>query len=186
MFPSFNFKEYELVTSNNGAFTGVEVDLMLEILKDWQKTPGRPYTLLELRDGKTLVAFAIIHQVTGRNFTFDIRFIVLDRDYRSTSAIQHLFEMIDEELLKKIPFAVIRIEISSIKRNSLGANALENASYCQIGHIAAYYGENDDFFFYIKAIFRNPPNFIKISKPFEDELSSATPLEEIHTQEQGR
>ncbi|SLM19162.1 putative GCN5-related N-acetyltransferase [uncultured spirochete] len=184
MFSSFNFKEYESVMSNNGAFKGVEVVLMIEILKDWQQAPGQPYTLLELRDGKTLVAFAIIHQVSGRNFTFDIRFIVLDRDYRSSTAIQHLFEMIDEELLKKIPFAVIRIEISSVKKESLGENALENASYCQIGHIAAYYGENDDFFFYIKAIFRNPPDFIKISKPFEDALSSAAPLEEIHTQEE--
>ncbi len=81
MFSSFNFKEYESVMSNNGAFKGVEVDLMIEILKDWQPAPGQPYTLLELRDGKTLVAFAIIHQVSGRNFTFDIRFIVLDRDY---------------------------------------------------------------------------------------------------------
>lgn len=186
MFPSFNFKEYELVTSTSGAFSGVEVDLMVEILKDWQKAPGQPYTLLELRDGKTLVAFAIIHRVSGRNFTFDIRFIVLDRDYRSSSAMQHLFELIDEELLKKIPFAVIRIEISSVKRESLGENALENASFCQIGHIAAYYGENDDFFFYIKAIFRNPPNFIKVSKPFEDELPAAIPLEEFHTQEQER
>lgn len=184
MFPSFDFKEYEAVTINSGTFAGVEADLIVEILKDWQKAPGQPYTLLELRDGKTLVAFAIIHRVSGRNFTFDIRFIVLDRDYRSTSAIQHLFEMIDEELLKKIPFAVIRIEISSVKKNSLGENALENAKYCQIGHIAAYYGEGNDFFFYIKAIFRNPPNFIKISKPFEDELSSSNPLEEIHTQEE--
>jgi hypothetical protein len=183
MFPSFNFKEYELVTSNTNAFTGVEVDLLVEILKDWQQAPGNPYILLELRDGKTLVAFAIINQVSGRNFTFDVRFIVLDRDYRSTTAVQHLFEMIDEELLKKIPFAVIRVEISSVKKASLGENALENASYCQIGHIAAYYGENDDFFFYIKAIFRNPPNFIKISKPFEDELPSAGPLEEVHMQE---
>jgi len=185
MFPSYNFKEYELVTSNSGAFTGVEIDLMVEILKDWQKAPGQPYTLLELRDGKTLVAFAIINRVSGRNFTFDIRFIVLDRDYRSTNAIQHLFEMIDEELLKKIPFAVIRVEISSAKRASLGENALENAKYCQIGHIAAYYGEHDDFFFYIKAIFKNPPNFIKVSKPFEDELPAATHLEELRTEEEG-
>jgi hypothetical protein len=184
MFPSFDFKEYELVTSNCGAFTGVEIDLMGEILKDWQRAPGQPYTLLELRDGKTLVAFAIIHRVSGRNFTFDIRFIVLDRDYRSSNAIQHLFEMIDEELLKKIPFAVIRVEISSLKKESLGENALENARYCQIGHIAAYYGEHDDFFFYIKAIFRNPPKFIKISKPFEDELPAATHLEELRAQEE--
>ncbi|MFZ5860147.1 MAG: hypothetical protein ACOYVH_05360 [Spirochaetota bacterium] len=184
MLSSFNFKEYETVTANSNAFKGVEIDLMIEILKDWKQSPGDPYTLLELRDGKTLVAFALIHRVSGRNFTFDIRFIVLDQDYRSSSAIQHLFDMIDAELLKKIPFAVIRVEISSVKRDSLGEQALENAGYSLIGHIPTYYGENDDFYFYIKAIFRNPPNFIKISKPFEDQAASAAPLEEIHTLEE--
>lgn len=183
MLSSFNFKEYETITSHSNAFKGVEIDLMIEILKDWKQSPGEPYTLLELRDGKTLVAFALIHRVAGRNFTFDIRFIVLDPDYRSSTAIQHLFDMIDAELLKKIPFAVIRIEISSVKKNSLGEQALENAGYSLIGHIPTYYGENDDFFLYIKAIFRNPPNFIKISKPFEDQISAA-PLDEIHTQDE--
>lgn len=183
MLSSFNFKEYETVALTAGVYKGVEVDLMAEILKDWQESPGQPYTLLELRDGKMLVSFAIIHRVSGRNFTFDIRFIVLDRDYRSGTAIQHLFQMIDEELLKVLSFAVIRVEISSVKRNGLGEEALENAGYCQIGHIPGYYGEDDDFYLYIRAIFRNPPNFIKISKPFEDEPHSAAPLEEIHTQE---
>ena len=46
------------------------------------------------------------------------------------------------------------------------------------------YNGRNHIIFYIKAIFRNPPNFIKISKPFEDELSSSNPLEEIHTQEE--
>ncbi|HNV18446.1 MAG TPA: hypothetical protein PKJ52_02245 [Rectinema sp.] len=183
MFSPLDFKEYEQVASNSGAFKGVEIDLMLEILKDWQQAPGKSYTLLELRDGKTLVAFAIIHKVAGRNFTFDIRFVVLDSDYRSTNAIQHLFEMIDQELLKKMPFAVIRFELSSDKRDSLGENTLENSGYCQIGHIAEFFGANDDFFFYIKAIFRNPPNFIKISKPFEDELSPESLPEETNNQQ---
>ncbi len=183
MLPSVNFWDYEHIAGISGAFKGVEIDLITEILKDWQQSPGEPYTLLELRDGKTLVSFAIIHRVSGRNFTFDIRFIVLDRDYRTGTAIQHLFQMIDDELLKKLPFAVIRIEISTTKINSLGDEALENAGYCQVGHIPGYYGENDDFYLYIRAIFRKPPNFIKISKPFEDDLSSAAPLEELHAQD---
>ncbi|HNP92965.1 MAG TPA: hypothetical protein PLE76_01965 [Rectinema sp.] len=182
MFSSLDFKEYEQVAGNSGAFKGVEIDLMLEILKDWQQAPGKNYTLLELRDGKTLVAFAIIHKAAGRNFTFDIRFVVLDSDYRSTNAIQHLFEMIDQELLKKMAFAVIRFETSTRKRDSLGENTLENSGYSQIGHIVDFYGANEDFFFYIKAIFRNPPNFIKISKPFEEDLCSECLPEEIDNQ----
>jgi len=100
MTSSIDFKEYEQVATNCGSLVGVEVDLMLEILKEWQAAPGKEYTLLELRDGKALAAFAIIHKVAGRNFTFDIRFLVLDRDYRSTPVMSHLFELIDQEILK--------------------------------------------------------------------------------------
>jgi len=178
---SLDLKEYEAVAGTSGVFKGVEIDLMTEILSDWQKNPGKPYTLLELRDGKTLVAFAIIYQETGKNFTFDIRFIALDRDYRSGSAIHHIFQLIDEELLKKMPFAVIHYEISTVKRDSLGAQALEAAGYCQIGHISSFYGERDDYYFYIKAIFRKQPNFITISRPFEDEPPLDITLEQSHS-----
>ncbi len=171
-------REYEAVAVSSGVFKGVEIDLMAEILKEWQKSPGNPYTLLELRDGRTLAAFAILQKTAGRNFTFDIRFLVLDRDYRNSTAMQHLLALIDSELLKKIPFAVIRLEISSRKRDSLGERVLEDSGYQPTGHIAQHFGEGDDYCFYLKAIFRNPPRFILIDKPFSEDASAGLPSED--------
>lgn len=178
MHAGINIGEYEAVAVNSTVFKGVEIDLMGEILKEWQKSPGNPYTLLELRDGKTLAAFALLQKTAGRNFTFDIRFLVLDRDYQNSTAMQHLLALIDSELLKKIPFAVIRLEISSRKRDSLGEHVLEDAGYQITGHISKHFGEDDDYLFYLKAIFRNPPNFILIDKPFSEELPAALPVDD--------
>ncbi|MCX7775097.1 MAG: hypothetical protein N2067_03245 [Spirochaetaceae bacterium] len=172
MLAMLDFREYQTIALNTNAFKGVELDLMEEILGDWKRSPGEPYTVLELRDGKTLASFAIIQRVSGRNFTFDLRYLVLDRDYHATSAIHHMLKLIDTELLRKIPFAVIRLEISGAKYRSLGEKVLEEAGYCMLGHIQGHFGEHDDFYYYVKAIFRNPPRFIKIDKPFEDTLPS--------------
>jgi len=171
--------EYESAAVNSSVYKGVEIDLMAEILKEWEKSPGTPYTLLELRDGRTLAAFALLQKTAGRNFTFDIRFLVLDRDYRNSTAMRHLLALIDSELLKKIPFAVIRLEISSNKRDSLGEHVLEDAGYQLTGYISKHFGEDDDYLFYLKAIFRNPPNFIHIDKPFSEESPSALPADDI-------
>ena len=54
---------------------GVEVDVLHETLLSWKDAPGDPYTVLELRDGKILAAFAIVSRITGRDSTFDIRYL---------------------------------------------------------------------------------------------------------------
>ena len=160
---SIDFREYEKVASNTGVFKGVELDLLRETLRSWRETPSDPYTLLELRDGKALVAFAIIGKITGRNSTYDIRYIVVDRDYRSTSGCAHLLSMIDEELLKNSPYAVIRIEISTQRLISLGAIKFEESGYKLIGHIPEYYGEGDDYYYFVRTIYKNKAAFSNLS-----------------------
>jgi ribosomal protein S18 acetylase RimI-like enzyme len=140
-------------------FNGVEIDLLHETLLSWQSSPGDPYTVLELRDGKTLAAFAIIGKISGRESTFDIRYIVLDRDYRSSEVGRRLLEMIDVDLLKKGSYAVIRLETSTSKAGNAGAACYEEGGYKVIGHIVGYYGEYDDYYYLMKTIYRNPPKF---------------------------
>jgi ribosomal protein S18 acetylase RimI-like enzyme len=152
-----DMQEFERVASNTGAFKGVEIDLLHETLLSWKSSPGDPYTVLELRDGKILVAFAIIGRINGRESTYDIRYIVLDRDYRSTEAGKHLLELLDEDLLSRNSFAVIRLETSSKKLTNLKPETFHGAGYKMIGHIPGYYGAEDDYFYLIKTVYRNPP-----------------------------
>ena len=165
MSDSIDMQEFERVASNTGVFKGVEIDLLHETLLSWKSSPADPYTVLELRDGKTLAAYAIIGRVTGRESTFDIRYIVVDRDYRSTSGGKSLFALIDENLLKKNSYAVIRLETSGKKLASLGTSSIEEAGYKSIGHILGYYGEDDDYYYLVKTVYRNSPPFVKKVQP---------------------
>jgi hypothetical protein len=160
---SIDFREYERVASNTGVYKGVELDLLKETLHSWHDSPGDPYTLLELRDGKALVTYALIGKISGRNSTYDIRYLVVDRDYRSTSGCVHLLTMIEEELLKNAPYAVIRIEISTQRLISLGAIKFEESGYKLIGHILNYYGEGDDYYYYVRTIYKNKAAFSNLT-----------------------
>jgi len=153
-----DMQEFERVASQTGAFKGVEIDLLHETLLSWKSSPGDPYTVLELRDGKSLVAFAVISRISGRESTYDIRYIVVDRDYKSTEGGKRLLQLLDEELLAKSAYAVIRFETSSRKLQMLLPEAFTEAGYKMIGHIAGYYGAGDDYYYFIKTAYREKPD----------------------------
>jgi ribosomal protein S18 acetylase RimI-like enzyme len=175
MLEKMDFKEFERSATLTGVFKGVEVDILQETLNSWSSSPGDPYTVLELRDGKTLAAFAIVSRSNGRESTHDIRYIVLDRDYRSTEGGKRILQMIDEDLLNKYKYAVIRLETSGKKLSNLGVSCYEQAGYKIIGHIAGYYGENDDYYYLMKTVYRIPPNFNTPPIPGLEEDSPSEP-----------
>ncbi|MCX7026762.1 MAG: hypothetical protein NT061_04560 [Spirochaetes bacterium] len=156
---SFNIQEFERAANRTGVFKGVEIDLLHETLLSWLSSPADPYTVLELRDGKTLAAFAIIGRVSGRESTFDIRYIVLDRDYRLPEVGRRLLAMIDDDLLSKGSYAVIRLETSTSKIGNAGAACYEEGGFKVIGHIVGYYGEQDDYYYLMKTVYKSRPEF---------------------------
>ena len=170
MLENVDMQEFERVASNTGVFKGVEIDLLHETLLSWKSAPGDPYTVLELRDGKILVAFAIISRINGRESTYDIRYLVVDRDYHSTEGGKHLLELLDEDLLNHGSYAVIRLETSGKKLGNFRPEAFQEAGYRMIGHIPGYYGADDDYFYLIKTVYRTPPKF---SKPIGPEAGEA-------------
>lgn len=165
-------QEFEKTASRTGVFKAVEIDLLHETLLSWKLSPGDPYKVLELRDGKTLVAYAIISRISGRQSTFDIRYLVVDRDYRSTEGGRHLLQLMDEELLRENSYAVIRLESSGLKLDNIGTETLKEGGYKIIGHIEGYYGPGNDYYYLIKTTYRNPPKFTKPESPVPDEEPS--------------
>jgi len=173
MTESLDIEEFERVASRTGVFNGVEIDLLHETLLSWKSSQGDPYTVLELRDGKNLAAFAIIGRMSGRESTFDIRYIVLDRDYRTAQVGGRILEMIDADLLKKGSYAVIRLETSTSKLENAGVSTYEEGGYRVIGHIIGYYGEHDDYYYLMKTVYRNPPTFTSPPGPPPQETKTA-------------
>lgn len=155
--PEIDLREYEHAAAGSNVYRGVELELLMETLNAWKERPGDPYILLDLRDGRTLAAFALICRASNRNNTYEIRYLCVDRDYRATIGGARIFEMIDEEVLRRDPYALLQYETSRKKLSGLGQATPEAAGYRMIGHIPDFYAEGNDYYLYARMTYRNPP-----------------------------
>jgi hypothetical protein len=146
--------EYEGLASETRAFKDIELDILKETLSAWQKTPGEPYTLLEIRDGRILAGFAIICREAGCDYTFDTRAICIDPSYIGKSVAANILDMLEEELLRMEASAILRVETSTRKEAAMGKGLLSERGYALVGHIPDFYEPGDDYFMYAKHLLR--------------------------------
>ncbi len=145
-----DLREYEDLARETGAFKDIELEILKEAFQAWKEHPGDPYTLLELRDGRTLAGFAVLARAQGTDFTFDVRAMCIDRAYIGKGVAARLVEMLEEESLKIEGSAILRFETSTRKEAAVGQAVFSNAGYALIGHIADFYEQGDDYYMYAK------------------------------------
>jgi len=146
--------EYEELVRESGAFRDIELSILKESLISWEDSPGDPFILLELRDGKILAGFVLAAAMQNTEHSFTIDCIGIDGVYREMGVLERLIAMTEKELLASSPEAILRIELSQAKKNAIGAECLPSLGYTLIGHIPDFYGKGDDFFIYAKHIER--------------------------------
>ncbi len=149
-----DLSEYEALAREMGAFKDIELDILKESFAAWLERPGDPYTVLELRDGKVLAAFAVVCRETGTEYTYDIRAICVDPSYIGKGVTVSLIGMIEEEILKSESSAILRYETSKAKESAIGAGLLSERGFALIGHIPGFYAPGDDYFMYAKHLHR--------------------------------
>ncbi|MDP2792194.1 MAG: hypothetical protein Q8O15_10615 [Rectinemataceae bacterium] len=154
MADSVGLRDYEDLLSDSGGYRDIEIDMLGEAIESFRANPDKPYTVLEIRDGKTLASLVIAARIPSREYTFEIRCLCVDRDYISTKAGKHILGMIDEDFLRKNPKALIQYETSTKKLKSVGRELVESAGFNLIGHIPDFYSPGDDFFMYSKFLSR--------------------------------
>jgi ribosomal protein S18 acetylase RimI-like enzyme len=142
--------EYEQLARESGAYKDIELDILREALLAWEKTPGEPYTLLELRDGKVLAGFAIVARTPNTDYSFDVRAICIEGAYAGKGVSQRLLEMLEGEIEGQGGQAILRFELSSRKVDALGDGLFNQAGYVLLGHIEDFYSEGDDYYMYAK------------------------------------
>lgn len=146
--------EYEGLARETGAFKDIELEILKEAFEAWQKKPGDPYTILEVRDGKILAGFAIVCKQSTAEFTFDLRAMCVDPSYVGKSVTASILGMLEEELLRQAPSAILRIETSTHKEAAFGKGILAEQGYALIGHIPDFYETGEDYFMYAKHLHR--------------------------------
>jgi len=149
-----DLSEYQDLARAIGGFKDIELDILKETLQAWKERPGDPHTLLEIRDGRILAGFAVLCRASNTDFTFDVRAFCVDPSYVGKGVAERLVSMLEEEVLRTEPAGILRMETSSRKEAAFGRGVLGAAGYALIGHIADFYGAEDDFYMYAKHLRR--------------------------------
>jgi len=147
-----NIREYELLTLETGAFKDIELDILKEALEAWKLNPGKPYELIELRDGRMLAGYCLYYRSPNTDYTYDVHSFVVGRDYRSSAVGQRLLELLEEAILAKERYAVLRIETSRTKEASLGVEFFNTNGFLTLGHIPGFYELDNDYYIYVRAV----------------------------------
>lgn len=150
-------EEYARIARYSGAFKDIELDLLLEGVEHAQAKPGQPNRLVELRDGRTLAGFALLHKALGTDHSYEVSGICLDPHYLGTVASAGLVARMEEELLLADTEAILRIELSDAKREAAGLQILPDLGYTLIGHIPDFYEPGADYYMYARHIARPHP-----------------------------
>ena len=153
-----DLSEYEGLAQETGAFKDIELDILKESLAAWQKRPGDPYAVIELRDGKQLAGFAVICREAGTEYTYDLRAMCIERSYVGKGVSASLLAMIEEDVLRTERSAILRFETSMRKEAAMDSGALAGRGFSLIGHIPDFYAPGDDYFMYAKHLHRGAGN----------------------------
>jgi GNAT superfamily N-acetyltransferase len=143
-------REYVAIARETGVYEDIELDMLQDTLAAWERSPGDPYGLVELRDGKVLAGFILVCRDESSNHSFDARAFCVDPSYAGKGIAGRLLETLEERTLERESSAILRFEASARKEAAFGEGALARAGYALIGHIPDFYGRGNDYFMYAK------------------------------------
>jgi GNAT superfamily N-acetyltransferase len=147
-------REFEELVRRTGAYEDIEVQMLKEAFESYDRKPGEPFTVLELRDGKTLAGFAVMRREGSCSYSYTLQALCVDPTYIGKGVAEKLLEMIEEEALRLVVSAILRFELSAHKEAAFGAGILMARGYAILGHIADFYDAGNDYFMYAKHVTR--------------------------------
>ena len=146
--------EYTRLGERTGFFRPIEIDILHEVITDYQKAPGKDYFFFEeTQDGK-LAGFVIFGRTPLTDFAWDIYWIAVAHDIQGRGVGRRLVERTEEFILKDHKKAVIRIETSGKKQYEATLVFYKKTGFAQAGAIPDFYSEGDSLLNYYKTISR--------------------------------
>jgi ribosomal protein S18 acetylase RimI-like enzyme len=150
-----DIRYYILLAGETGVFKDIELEIMKETLEEWENRSDSPSTLIELSASGRISGFAYYSPVHGTEFTFDVKWLVVDKQSRKQGIGRQLLERIETEILKIKRNAILTAETSTRKETVAGDGFYSSIGFSLIGHIPDFYGAGDDFLMYAKHL--RPP-----------------------------
>jgi ribosomal protein S18 acetylase RimI-like enzyme len=153
-----DIRYYVLLAGEAGVFKDIELEIMKETLEEWERRSDSPSTLIELTASGRVSGFAYFGPANGTEFTFDLKWLVVDKLAHKQGIGDQLLQRIEVEILKQKRSAILTVETTTRKEGAIRPGFFQEAGFSLIGHIPDFYGKGDDFLMYAKHL--RPPEEI--------------------------
>lgn len=148
------FEEYVELAGNTGFFKQDEIDILREVVLDYQKSPNEDYYLLEEWEGAILAGFIIFGRVSMTDCSWDIYWIAVKKELQGKGIGRNLINRMERFILGVQEKAVLRLETSGKAQYENTRNFYKSTGFQDAGFIPDFYTDGDGLQTYYKAIYR--------------------------------
>jgi len=135
-------------------FKPQEIETLAEVLDGCENGPQSSYILFKERLGDAVIGFIIIDRVAITEFSWDIYWLVVDKQYQGKGYGKNLLKRVESYILEQQDKAILRVETSTKKEFSHARNLYSRQGFREVGRIANFYAPADDLIIYSKEISR--------------------------------
>ena len=143
---------YLIIAEQTAAFNQAEIEILDEVLTDYSDNPKTTYILFEEKDNDKLLGFAIFGRTPMTKFSWDIYWMVVDKEFQRKGIGKKLQERIEGHVLSKDKKANLIIETSSKPEYNATRSFYKNKGFKEMGQIPDFYKEDDSLVIFYKRL----------------------------------
>ncbi|MBI4846792.1 MAG: GNAT family N-acetyltransferase [Candidatus Omnitrophica bacterium] len=147
-----DIKNYLDVAKNTETFMESELDVLKEVLEDFQHNKKTSYHLIEEEVNGDLAGFILFGRTPLTEFTWDIYWVVVNKSLHGKGIGKSLLVRTEEFIRQKMPRAAIKIETSTRKRYSAARGLYKRVDFQEVGKLPNFYAQDDDLIIFYKEV----------------------------------
>ncbi len=140
------------LAERTGAFSGPEIEVLDEVLKDWALKPEEGYRLDTVSDKGVLAGFVLWGRtpMTGRGY--DVYWIAVDPSLQGSGYGKKLMALVEEAACLETSGCILRLETSGRKEYEYQRAFYKKCGFDEVGRIRDFYRDGDDLVTYVKCV----------------------------------
>lgn len=143
---------YLKIAKGTSAFNPAEIEVLKEVLTDCFENPKTTYVLFEEAGPPLLLGFTIFGRSPMTKFSWDIYWMVVNKNFQRRGIGKKLHGRIEDYVLKQDKKANLCVETSSRSEYTATRNFYESVGFTEIGRIPDFYNENDSLVIFYKRL----------------------------------
>lgn len=143
---------YLKIAERTSAFNPAEIEILNEVLTDHFDNPKTTYILFEEKDNDKLIGFAIFGRSPMTKFSWDIYWMVVDKEFQRKGIGKKLQRSIEAHVLSRDKKANLIVETSSKPEYNATRSFYKNSGFKEMGQIPDFYKEDDSLVVFYKSL----------------------------------